>query len=566
MNSKNETIVYCSMEIALEPAMPTYAGGLGVLAGDTVRSAADMKIPMVAITLLHRKGYLFQRLDASGWQREDTIDWDVGKFLTELPERVKVNIEDRTVQLRAWKYDMKGATGSVVPVLFLDADLPENSPWDRTLTHYLYGGDAYYRICQEALLGIGGVRMLRSLGYAEVSRFHMNEGHAGLLALELLNESARREGRDRFNQEDLEWVRRRCVFTTHTPVPAGQDKFPRELVDRVLGQPEIFEMPEVFCYQGVLNMTHLALNVSHFVNGVAKRHAETSQLMFASYKIDAITNGVHADTWTSAPFQELYDCHIPGWRTDNFSLRFAHNLARDEIWRAHLKAKKSLLDAVNGELGVDLKTDVFTLGFARRATPYKRATLLLGDLPRLRGIAEKFGGLQIVYGGKAHPNDREGKALIQQIVQVKEQLRPTINLVYLQNYDLALAKLFTSGVDLWLNTPEPPMEASGTSGMKAALNGVPSLSILDGWWVEGWIEGETGWAIGEHCNGDNGPISRADCDAQSLYDKLEQVILPLFHDDRAGFIDVMRHSISLNGSFFNTQRMMQQYVLKAYLE
>ncbi len=566
MNSKNETIVYCSMEIALEPAMPTYAGGLGVLAGDTIRSAADMKIPMVAITLLHRKGYLFQHLDASGWQREDPIDWDVGHFLTELPERVPVTIEDRTVQLRAWKYEVRGATGSVVPVLFLDADLPENPPWDRTLTHYLYGGDAYYRICQEALLGIGGVRMLRSLGYEEVSRFHMNEGHAGLLALELLNESARREGRERFNAQDLESVRRRCVFTTHTPVPAGQDKFPRELVERVLGQPEIFEMPEVFCYQGLMNMTHLALNVSHFVNGVAKRHAETSQLMFASYTIDAITNGVHAGTWTSPAFQELYDRHIPGWQLDNFSLRFAHDLDRDEIWRAHMKAKKNLVDAINGQLDVGLKTDVFTLGFARRATPYKRATLLLSDLPRLRAIAGNVGGLQIVYGGKAHPNDREGKALIQRIVQVRELLLPDINLVYLQNYDMALAKLFTSGVDLWLNTPEPPMEASGTSGMKAALNGVPSLSILDGWWVEGWIEGETGWAIGEQCDGENGRIDRANCDARSLYDKLEQVILPLFNDDRSGFIDVMRHSISLNGSFFNTQRMMQQYVVKAYLE
>lgn len=381
-----------------------------------------------------------------------------------------------------------------------------------------------------------------------------------------MNESARREGRERFNQDDLEQVRRRCVFTTHTPVPAGQDKFPRELVDRVLRQPGIFEMPEVFFYEGVLNMTHLALNVSHFVNGVAKRHAETSQLMFASYKIDAITNGVHADTWTSRPFQELYDRHIPGWRTDNFSLRFAHDLDRDQIWLAHLKAKKSLFDAVQSAVGVELKTDVFTIGFARRATPYKRATLLLGDLPRLRGIAEKFGGLQIVYGGKAHPNDREGKALIQTIYQVKEQLRPTIDLVYLQNYDMALAKLFTSGVDLWLNTPEPPMEASGTSGMKAAINGVPSLSILDGWWVEGWIEGETGWAIGEKCDGENGSVDRARCDAESLYDKLEQVILPMFQNDRAAFIDVMRHSISLNGSFFNTQRMMQQYVVKAYLE
>jgi len=337
-------------------------------------------------------------------------------------------------------------------------------------------------------------------------------------------------------------------------------------VNRVLGRPELFAMKEVFCCDGVLNMTYLALNLSHYVNGVAKKHAETSQLMFASYKIDAITNGVHAATWTSPAFQELFDRHIPGWRVDNFSLRFAHSIARKEIWAAHMKAKERLTETVNQRSGTDLDSTVFTLGFARRATPYKRAMLLLSDLVRLKSISANTGRLQIIYGGKAHPNDREGKELIQRIVKERDSLKPDVKLVYLENYDLELAKLVTAGVDVWLNTPQAPLEASGTSGMKAALNGVPSLSILDGWWIEGCIEGETGWAIGGKYRPEQNQADRSSDDAVSLYDKLERVVLPLYYRDHDGFAEVMRHCISLNGSFFYTQRMVQQYVVKAYLE
>jgi len=563
----NEPLVaYFTMEIALDSAMPTYAGGLGVLAGDTVRSAAELKVPMVAVTLLHRKGYFCQTLDASGWQREEPCDWDIDKHLEEQAPRVTVSIEARTVHLRAWKYEVKAPGGFSVPVFFLDADLPENSAWDRTLTHFLYGGDAYYRICQEVVLGIGGVRMLRALGCTGLTRYHMNEGHAALLGLELLDESARRAGRPSFNHDDVESVRRQCVFTTHTPVAAGQDQFPLDLAMRVLGRTEVASMKEVFCCEGTLNMTFLALNLGHYINGVAKKHAETSQLMFGHYKIDAITNGVHAATWTSVPFQALFDRHIPGWRADNFSLRFAHSLPLPEIWDAHLAAKQQLLDRVSHDTGVMLDPKVLTLGFARRATAYKRSGLLVSDADRLRHIAASAGPLQIIYGGKAHPNDRQGKEMIQHIIRVKDMLNHDIKMVYLAGYDLELGKLMTAGVDVWLNTPQPPLEASGTSGMKAALNGVPSLSILDGWWIEGWIEGETGWAIGESCKVDQIHPDRSASDAAALYDKLEHVVMPLFYRERDRFIDVMRHSISLNGSFFNTQRMVSQYVIKAYFK
>lgn len=520
---------------------------------------------MAAVTLLHRMGYLDQRLDAAGWQREEPVSWPVEKFLKELPHRVSVGIEDRIVHLRAWQYEVSGLSGYVVPVFLLDSDLPENSPWDRTLTHHLYGGDSYYRICQEIILGIGGVRILRALGLKEIVRYHLNEGHASFLALELLDERARNAQKRTFDSEDIAAVRQQCVFTTHTPVAAGQDQFPLKLVEQVLGREELFENKDVFCCEGVLNMTFLALNLSHYVNGVAKKHAETSRLLFAKYQIDAITNGVHAATWTSTPFQELFDKHIPGWREDNFSLRFAHSLDHEEIWNTHGAAKANLLALIRRVSGRTLDNSVFTIGFARRATSYKRADLLLTNISRLKAIAERLGKIQIIYGGKAHPNDHAGKEMIQKVFRLKDSLGPNIDLLYLQNYDLEIAKLLTSGVDLWLNTPLAPLEASGTSGMKAALNGVPSLSILDGWWIEGWIEGQTGWAIGEKCKSTE-PLERNACEAESLYDKLEQHILPMFYQDRRQYIGIMRHCISLNGSFFNTQRMLQQYVLKAYFD
>lgn len=551
------------MEIALEAGMPTYSGGLGVLAGDTIRSAADLRVPMVAVTLLYRKGYFHQRIDGSGWQKEEPVEWGVEEFLTELPERVAVIIEGRTVRLCCWKYETNGIGYFKVPVYFLDADLAENSAWDRTLTHFLYGGDQHYRLCQEVILGIGGVKMLRALGYENIERFHMNEGHASLLALELLDEEARKGARTSINHDDVEAVRTKCVFTTHTPVPAGHDQFPLDLVNRVLGRREVFDMKDVFCCEGLLNMTYLALNLSHYVNGVAKKHGEISRLMFAGYDIDAITNGVHAATWVAEPFQQLYDHYIPGWRQDNFSFRYALSIPKEEVWKAHIRAKKELLQYVREETKTEMDAEVLTIGFARRVTPYKRGDLLFEDVERLRTISSKTGRFQVIYAGKAHPKDRAGKELIQRIFQVKELLKKNINIVYLENYNLQLGKMITSGVDVWLNTPEPPLEASGTSGMKAAINGVPSLSVLDGWWIEGHIEGVTGWSIGENKRG-AGESNNRSRDASSLYDKLERVVIPLFYHDRERFIDVMLHSIALNGSFFNTHRMVQQYVLKAY--
>lgn len=554
------------MEIALTPEMPTYSGGLGVLAGDFLKSAADLRAAMVGVTLLHRQGYFRQRLDAAGRQTEEPCPWTVSRYLRELPACVHVVLEGRSVALRAWQYDVRGPAGFIVPVLFLDADLPENTEWDRRLTDRLYGGDQYYRFCQEVILGIGGVRMLRALKFDSIRTYHMNEGHAALLGLELLDASAAAHGRSRFTREDVELVRERSVFTTHTPVPAGHDKFPLELVSRVLGLHDFYEHREVFCCDGVLNLTYLALNLSRYHNGVARQHGEISQLMFPRYVIDAITNGVHATTWTSEPFQELFDRYMPDWRQDNFSLRNALRIPHAAVRAAHGKAKERLIAEVMRATGVVMKANVLTLGFARRATPYKRADLLFTDLERLKRIASQAGALQIVYAGKAHPADQPGKDIIEHIVRCRDALRGSVQVVYLENYDLELGKLLVAGVDVWVNTPQPPMEASGTSGMKAALNGVPSLSVLDGWWVEGHIEGVTGWAVGlpwesAGNDSDHGPAH----DAASLYEQLEHQVLPLFRRNHGAFTEMMRHCIAFNGSFFNTHRMLNQYAQKAYL-
>ncbi len=561
-----DTIAYFSMEIGLEEAMPTYSGGLGVLAGDTIRSAADGDVPMVAVTLVHRKGYFRQRLDAEGRQTEEPQAWSPETILTEVPARTRVNIEGREVALRAWRHEVGGTGGVSVPVLLLDSDLPENAEADRRLTDHLYGGDDRYRLCQEIILGIGGVRMLRALGYDSVRRFHMNEGHAALLVLELGYEEMKRRGLKEVTREIAVAVKPMCVFTTHTPVPAGHDQFPLALVRRVLTDygHAYDERAVEFCLDNVLNMTFLALDNSHYVNGVAKRHGEISRQMFGQYKVDSITNGVHAATWIAPPIREVLDRHISRWREDNASLRYALGIPRHQLWAAHQSAKQDLVAWVNQRTGSMLFSNTFTIGFARRATTWKRPDLLFHDLQRLLALHRSAGPIQVIFGGKAHPRDGGGKELIQRIFAQIAQLRGQLAVAYVDDYDIDVAKRMVAGVDLWLNTPQPPLEASGTSGMKAAMNGVPQLSVLDGWWVEGCIENVTGWAIGDGNATNGGGIDERALDAQSLYNKLETVILSMFYRDQDRYIDVMRHAIALNGSFFNTERMVDQYVRKAY--
>ena len=557
LSERGGTVAYFSMEIAISPEMPTYSGGLGVLAGDTMRSAADLGLGLCAVTLLHRKGYFQQHLSAEGIQSAEDQPWPIEKLLRLEKALVEVTIEDRPVKVRAWRYDLEGVSGHTIPIYLLDTDLPQNDPRDRELTDHLYGGDTDYRLRQEAILGIGGVRMLEALDY-DVTVYHMNEGHAALLTVGLMELQLGGDLNRGIDERDTQAVRSRCVFTTHTPVPAGHDRFSMEQSNRILGRDVTNLLQRRGgCHDGMLNMTYVALASSRFVNGVAMQHGKISREMFPEYSIDAITNGVHAATWTAAPMQAIFDHAIPRWRKDNFQFRYAIDVPLRDIEKAHAQSKRMLIDAVAERTGITLRSNVFTIGFARRVATYKRADLLLSDPERLVRCAEKFRGLQILFSGKAHPHDEPGKKLIQEIFQVAARLESdALKIVYLENYEWKLASMLTAGVDLWLNTPRRPFEASGTSGMKAALNGVPSLSVLDGWWVEGWIEGVTGWAIPDSDTQEH--------EVASLYDRLDSTILPLYYGSPDQWRTVMRSTIALNGSFFNTHRMLQEYISNAY--
>ena len=552
-------IAYFSMEIALRNEIQTYAGGLGILAGDTLRSATDLELPMVAVSLASHAGYFHQEIDAQGRQTEHAATWDIKRWAKAIDAKIAVQIDGRTVWIGAWLYVLEGHMGGRQPVLLLDTDLDENSSDDRQITHYLYGGDTVYRLKQEVVLGLGGVRLLHAVGFS-IRHYHMNEGHSALLGLELMRRYTYTAEHLRPGDVpyDIPRVRDLCSFTTHTPVEAGHDRYPYDLVQRVVDNDFDLETIKRLAGEENLNMTRLALNLSEYVNGVARKHAEVSTAMFPGYKVHAITNGVHPYTWTAETFRQFYDHYVPGWCHEPQLLMRADCCIPDKaILEAHAQAKQVLIDKVQALTGVTLKADVPIFGFARRMTAYKRPDLLFTDLERLRSIARNF-PFQIVLAGKAHPNDENGKHLIEQLCAHARALAGTIPVVYLPDYDLALAQTLTAGADVWLNTPLPPLEASGTSGMKAAFNGVPSLSVLDGWWLEGCIEGVTGWAIGD-------ATGMADNNASVLYDTLEQVVLPLDYDRSDGcWVKVMKGAISKNASYFNSHRMMSRYATEAY--
>ncbi len=563
--TQEQVIAYFSMEIALFEDIPTYSGGLGVLAGDTVRSAADLSIPFVAVTLLSRKGYFRQEFSPSGEQVEKNAAWEVEKFLKPLSPRISVYISGKKVLVRSWYYLWKSITGGVVPIVFLDTDIPENDPEERSITDYLYGGDREYRLKHEIVLGIGGARMLEVLGL-RVRKYHINEGHAAFLTLELLRKFKRplEEVWDEKKMWDTQAVKNLCVFTTHTPVEAGHDKFSHDLVKRILKEFVPFSLLQELGGNEYLNMTRLALNLSGYVNGVAKRHSEVSRTMFPGYAIQAVTNGVHSFTWTSQSFRNLYDRHIPGWAHETELLTRVNAIPDEALWEAHQREKRSLFAMVFEKTGVEMSEDVLTIGFARRMTAYKRPHLLLTDIERLQKVTRK-GSLQILYGGKAHPQDQEGKRLIQEIQNHAQALRGEIRIAYIPDYSFNIAHQLVAGVDVWLNTPQIPMEASGTSGMKAAHNGVLNFSVLDGWWLEGCMEGFTGWSIGPSpLKEDRQPDERFREEIDDLYNKLEYIIIPTYYEQIDLWIKLMKNSIGSVASYFNSHRMMKRYITDAY--
>lgn len=559
------TIAYFSMEIGISNNIPTYSGGLGVLAGDTIKSGADLKIPLVAVTLLSKKGYFRQDIDSDGRQIEYPIDWDPSKFLIRLSRKIAVQIEGRDVYIQAWRYNVQSVTGGKVDVIYLDTDVEENTKEDREITAFLYGGDDRYRLKQEIVLGIGGVRMLHALGF-HIKKYHMNEGHASLLTLELLL-MHKRDIESVWDERwiwDVDTVRELCVFTTHTPIDAGHDRFSYDLVKKVLGEIIPLEQLKKLGGENYLNMTRLALNLSNYVNGVAKKHGEVSKALFPGYEINAITNGVHSFTWTCESMKQLYDKYIPGWANEPELFVRSEIIPDGELWDAHLQAKKDLIQYVKKSAGIDIKVDILTIGFARRFTSYKRADLIFSDLDRLLKICEK-GEFQILYAGKAHPKDTPGKDIIKRIIDLSKKVNDKIKIVFLKDYNIEMALKLVSGVDVWLNTPLRPREASGTSGMKAAHNGVINFSVLDGWWIEGHIEGITGWSIGPKPTESSLTNINDAADADDLYHKLENIIIPMYYHDRNQWIKIMKNSIGKIAYYFNSHRMMRRYVTEAYL-
>ncbi len=564
--TKEPKIAYFSMEIGIQNNIPTYSGGLGVLAGDTIRSGADLKLPMIAVTLISKKGYFKQELDNKGKQTELSDSWNPSLYMTLLPTQISVQIEGRDVIVQAWLYKVRSLTSGSVPVFFLDTDVDGNLPEDREITSYLYGGDLQYRLKQEIVLGIGGVRMLHEIGF-DIKKYHMNEGHSSLLTIELLN-IYKRPIEDVWDERlvwDIHRIKELCVFTTHTPVEAGHDKFPYDLIKNIMGELIPFDVLKNLGGKDTLNMTLLGLNLSEYVNGVAKKHGEVSRDMFPGYEIAAITNGVHSYTWTSESFKRLYDIYLHGWANEPELFVRVGRIPDEEIWKAHMEAKRNLFSYIRAEVGIDLDPEILTLGFARRATAYKRPHLLFSNIERLERIGARK--LQIVYAGKAHPRDEAGKRLIENIFSFKERLKDKIKIVYLKNYDMEIALRLVSGVDVWLNTPLRPLEASGTSGMKAAHNGVLNFSVLDGWWIEGHIEGFTGWSIGPAPDPAEGkrPENMDARDVEDLYNKLEYIIIPLFYGDSHSWIRMMQNAIGKNAYYFNTHRMMRRYVTEAYI-
>jgi starch phosphorylase len=546
-------IAYFSMEIAINPNMPTYSGGLGVLAGDVIRSSADLRIPLVALTLESKKGYLKQKLTPDGWQMEYPEEWDPSKFMKLLPETAIIKIEGQDVKIGVWVYEQESLTGGTIPVLFLTTDVEGNTQEDMEITDFLYGGDEKYRLKQEIVLGIGGLRILEALKI-NVKKYHMNEGHSSLLTLELLKN----------NDLNPDKVKNRCVFTTHTPVAAAFDKFSYDMLSEVLENEVPEETLKQYGGSDKLNMTLLALNLSKYTNGVTEEHVEYSRKLFPGYHIQEIINGVHSYTWTCLHFRKLFDKYISRWANEPELLVRVDTIPEEELWEAHVKAKLDLLDFVNNSSGVQMDIDALTLGFARRATEYKRATMIFSDLDKLKEVKSQ-GKIQFIFAGKAHPKDELGKNLIKDIYAFKDRLKGEVEIVYLENYNMEMAGKLTSGVDVWLNTPMPPYEASGTSGMKAAHNGVINFSVLDGWWIEGCVEGLTGWAIGPFPDQVSDEQERRKREISDLYNKLEFLIIPKFYQQRDDWIDLMKNSIGKVAYYFNTHRMMQRYATDAYL-
>jgi len=539
-------IAYFTAEIGLWSELHTYSGGLGVLAGDHVKSAADVGLPLVGMSLLYREGYGRQHLDDQGIQSETYAPIDPNEHLTNTGQTIQLPLDGSTLYASIWKASVVGVGGHVVPVYFLDTFHPNNSAEFVGLGARLYGGDDSTRVRQEYLLGVGGVRALQALGH-DFAGMHLNEGHCTFAMLEMLHQGWTREE-----------LAQRTLFTTHTPVPAGHDRFEWSLVEDVMGDLLPSDARELVREAGDsegggrCSMSHLAVALSTAVNAVSNLNAQVASTMFGTTHIAPITNGVHHITWTSPQMSGLFDQHLPGWKEDPSQLGYAGRLPDAALQDARQVNRRILRELVHASTGVELDEQRLTIGFARRFATYKRANLVFSDLERLRSIGA--GRIQFVFSGKAHPKDEGGKQLIRDIFASAGQVAEDIPVAFIENYDMATGLAMTSGVDIWLNNPIRPLEASGTSGMKAAMNGVPNCSILDGWWPEGCEHGVNGWAIGH--SEDERDDAR---DAENIYNVLEHEVLPLWDEGPERWAKLMRASIATSARFTGT-RMIADYL------
>ena len=539
-------IAYFTAEIGLWSELHTYSGGLGVLAGDHVKSAADVNLPLVGMSLLYREGYGRQHLDDQGIQSETYAPIDPNDHLTNTGQTIQLPLDGSTLYASIWKANVVGVGGHVVPVYFLDTFHPNNSAEFVGLGARLYGGDDSTRVRQEYLLGVGGVRALQALGH-EFAGMHLNEGHCTFAMLEMLHQGWTREE-----------LAQRTLFTTHTPVPAGHDRFEWSLVEEVMGDLLPSDARDLVQNAGDseggrrCSMSHLAVALSTAVNAVSNLNAQVASTMFGTTHIAPITNGVHHITWTSPQMTGLFDHHLPGWKEDPSQLGYAGRLPDAALQDARKVNRRILRELVRDSTGVELDEHRLTIGFARRFATYKRANLVFSDLERLRSIGADR--VQFVFSGKAHPKDEGGKQLIRDIFDSAKEVAEDIPVAFIENYDMATGLAMTSGVDIWLNNPIRPLEASGTSGMKAAMNGVPNCSILDGWWPEGCEHGVNGWAIGH--SEDERDDAR---DAENIYNVLEHEVLPLWDEGPERWAKLMRANIATSARFTGT-RMISDYL------
>ena len=539
------------MEIGLDSDIPTYSGGLGILAGDLAHSFADLGIPATFVTLLSRNGYTRQKLSRSEGQVDAPQPWNWRSILTKTEAVAMVEVGERTQTVGAWEYKVKGKTDA--SVLFLDTDYGENDPDVRAATDRLYGGGQGTRLIQDVMLGIGGYRVLKALG-REIQLYHLNESHAAFALVELL--------RDR----GAEGTRRSCVFTTHTPVAAGLDIFPLALVrDALRGYTWVNWDAESI--DGAVSLAGIASKYSGVTNAVSLKHRFVARGVIGRDQITYVTNGVYHRRWVHPKLKEVYDEHLPGWEDSPGLLGRALSIPSDVLSKAHEEVKKALVSEVKEGSGVRFDQDSFLITVAKRFTAYKRNGMILGDESRLERIASQFGKIQIIIAGKAHPRDDVAKQMLANALREVDQANErnaNVRAAVLENYDIDMAKLLVAGSDVWLNNPRRPLEACGTSGMKAAMNGVLNLSVYDGWWLEAGVDAVNGWGIGRRTEwGDLGGSAEGE-EENDLYVKLANSVVPTYYGQRDRWVEMSKSSIATVGPLFNSYRMTEDYMAKVY--